>query len=128
MANENKNKNESDTDIKQVVVYDDSDASGEYYALDETWTEIQSYLSGKDRLGVKSKNAYKEIRLFVGLTDDAEVITLENNCKLFDRKYWIELRRKRGINKHKPLRVDKNGTIWIGENRYGTNYRVYVKC
>lgn len=127
MDTRRQNKNESDTDITPVVIYDDSHADGEYYALDETWIEIPSYLSSKDRIGVHFTNANKEIRLFVGLTTDVEVITLANNCKLFNRKHWIELRRKRGINKYKPLNVDKNGTIWIGEQKYGTNFRIFVK-
>jgi hypothetical protein len=130
MTNTKQNQTESqstDTDINNVVIYDDSGASGEYYTLDETWSEIPCYPSGKYRIGVTVEYAHKEVRLFVGMRKNATIITLENDYKLFDRKDWIELRRKRGINKYKPLSVDKNGTIWIGENQHGTDYRVFVK-
>lgn len=119
-------KTDNDTDINNVVVYDDSEASGEYYTLDDTWIEVTNHPSGKLRIGVGRHNAHKEIRMYIGLNKNANVITLSNNYKLFDRKNWIELRRKRGENKHKPLSVDKNGTIWVGED-HGAVYRVYIK-
>ena len=117
----------SDSGINQIVTYDDSEADGEYYTLDESWTEIPNYRSDKYRLGVGLQYAYTEVRLFAGINENSSIKILENKYQLFDRKDWIELRRKRGNNKYKPLSVDKNGTIWIGDKQYGASYRVFIK-
>jgi hypothetical protein len=117
----------TDRNKNNIVVFDDSNASGEFFTLDDSWIEIPSYKSGDNRLGVHRKNAYKQVRLFVALNDDAKVIILENNYMLFDRKNWMELRKIRGKDKFKPLTVDKNGTIWIGDKYNGANFRIYIK-
>jgi hypothetical protein len=126
--NKNKSKNSShDTGIKQVVTYDDSEATGEFYTLDDSWVEIPNYKSDKYRLGVGSKYSNTKVRLFVCINTNCNIKIVENKYLLFDRNDWIELRCKRGDNKYKPLSVDKNGTIWIGEKQHGTSYRVYIK-
>jgi hypothetical protein len=117
----------TDPDKNNIVVLDDSEASDEYYTLGPSWVEIPSYRSGELRLGIHRKNAYKTVRLFAALTGDATIKILENNYISFDRKKWMELRQKRGKDKFKPLSVDKNGTIWIGDKYNGTNFRVFIK-
>jgi hypothetical protein len=117
----------ADPDKNNIVVLDDSEASDEYYTLGSSWIEIPCYKSGEFRLGIHRENAYKQVRLFATKNNDAKVIILENNYMLFDRKNWMELRKKRGIDKFKPLSADKNGTIWIGDNYNGANFRVYIK-
>lgn len=113
--------------MERIVRYDDSESDEEYYALNlKTWHEIDNHVMDNKRLGVGREYGDKEVIVFIQVVEDGKT----TKCKsyfLFSRNNWIELRKSRGKNKHKKMKVSHNGTIWIGETYKNCKFRVFVK-
>jgi hypothetical protein len=113
--------------MKRVTKYDDSQAEGEYFSLDlNKWSEIENHWIDKNRIGAGRDYGKRETKVFIPNDDKAKIKICEQFI-LFDRKNWIELRKSRGEDKFKNLKITKEGTIWLGDEYYGRNPKIFIR-
>jgi hypothetical protein len=107
--------------------YDDSQAEGEYFTLDlKKWREIENHWIDNDRIGVGRFYCGKEAKVFIQVGTEEKI----EKCKhyiSFSRDDYLDLRKQRGEDRHKNVKISTEGTIWIGDEFYGRTVKVFVR-
>jgi hypothetical protein len=126
MYNNSKN-NPSSPCSGRPMRYDDSKAEGEYFTLDTwKWQKVETHWIDNNRIGVgRTFNGMEaKIFIFVGTEETIE------KCKhyiSYSRNDYLDLRKSRGEDRHKNIRISKEGTIWVGDEFYGNKIEVFIK-
>lgn len=135
---------------KDLNCFDDSNACGEYFSLDQNvWEEVDFSIDDHKRINIGRSQAGEKVRLFI-LKDfetflkemlqagfeKEEIEKMYNKFKEpvitdeligFHRRVWSDLRRVRGDDRGQPLEVNSNGTIWIGDRAEPGNTRIFTR-
>jgi len=134
---------------KDLNCYDDSNACGEYFSLDsDLWEEASFSIDEHKRINVGRSQAGENVRIFIlkdfeiflhemldeGMTyeqikelyNDLKEPTITDDLIGFNRRVWSELRRVRGENRGRPLEVNANGTIWVGDRAGQGELKIFI--
>lgn len=120
-------KTPGDSLKNRIYKCDDSEAIGEYHTVNiNDWEEIDWWVSDQKRIGVGRPHGGKDALIFMQVGENGETEKCKN-YRMFNKKDFMELRQSRGENKHKRMKIYKDGTVWVGESNITRKFRVFVK-
>jgi hypothetical protein len=116
--------------MKNSVIYiNDCVTDDEYYTIDiNKFEEINYHVDNQKRINVGRQNALKYVKIFINISGDSNTKALySNNFLMFPSNQYTRLRKVRGKDKGFDIKVNKNGTLWLGKRFQGCSFEIYTR-
>jgi hypothetical protein len=107
----------------------ENEIDGEYTTIDlNKFEKINYHVDKQKRINVGRQNALKYVKIFINISGDSNTKALySNNFLMFPSNQYTRLRKVRGKEKGYDIKVNKNGTLWLGERFQRCSFEIYTR-